>query len=192
MDKGDFFMQLDDLIQKRRSYRNIIPFDVNKILIEELSQVASLAPSCANNQPWRYVFVYDKQKHEEMNGALTRGNAWAHHGGMYIVAFSKKDLDCDGGDRAYYSFGTGMSFAFMMLKATELGLVVHPMAGYDEQKVKEILAIPDEYTVITVAAVGKLAAEIQPFLNEKQIEQEKNRPARLKPEEFAYHNGFTG
>ncbi|MBN2135648.1 MAG: nitroreductase family protein [Acidobacteria bacterium] len=183
-------MQLDEIIQKRRSYRNIIPFNMDKKLIDELSKAASLAPSCANNQPWRYIFVYDMKKHEEINSALSRGNAWAHHGGMYIVAFSKKELDCDNESRAYYSFGTGMSFAFMMLKATELGLVVHPMAGYDEQKVREILNIPSEYSVITVAAVGKLAEEFQPFLNEKQIEQEKTRPQRLKPEEFAFHNSF--
>jgi nitroreductase len=84
-----------------------------------------------------------------------------------------------------------MATAFIQLRATELGLVAHPIAGYNEDSVKEILGIPAEMVVITLVIVGKHAETISPRLSEKQVESEKNRPERLPLEEFAYTNGFN-
>jgi len=75
-----------------------------------------------------------------------------------------------------------------MLRATELGLVAHPVAGYDEEVVKEILGIPEDMQVITLVNVGKHSESIGPLLSEKQAESEKERPERLPLEEFAYLN----
>ncbi|MFB0562029.1 MAG: hypothetical protein ACETWM_12570 [Candidatus Lokiarchaeia archaeon] len=35
------------------------------------------------------------------------------------------------------------------LRATKLGLVTHPIAGYDEEQVKKVLNIPEDMRVIT-------------------------------------------
>jgi nitroreductase len=101
------------------------------------------------------------------------------------------ELDCEVKNREYHLFDTGIGFAFMILKATDMGLVVHPMAGYDEEKVKKALSIPDDMTVITVAAIGKKTKEIRPFLNEKQVEQENNRPLRKPQDEIAFYNTYS-
>ena len=93
--------------------------------------------------------------------------------------------------REYYLFDTGMATAFIMLRATELGLVAHPIAGYKEDAIKEILGIPEEMKVITLVIVGKHAETISSLLSDKQAESEKNRPERLLLEEFAYVNGFN-
>ena len=82
-----------------------------------------------------------------------------------------------------------MATAFIILRATELGLVAHPIAGYKEDLVKEILGIPDDMQVITLLNVGKHSETISSLLSEKQVESEKERPERLSLEEFAYVNG---
>jgi nitroreductase len=69
--------------------------------------------------------------------------------------------------------------------------VAHPIAGFSESKVKEILGIPDEYKVITLINVGKKSDKISPALSEKQIEWEKNRPERKRLEEFVFKNRFS-
>ncbi|MGD8536143.1 MAG: nitroreductase, partial [Candidatus Aminicenantes bacterium] len=79
---------------------------------------------------------------------------------------------------------------FLILRATELGLVAHPIAGYSPRKTKEILEIPEEYQVITLIIVGKHSEEISPILSEKQVESEKERPARLSLDKFAFINRF--
>ena len=183
-------MELKEIIKNRRSYRSIEPVEITEELIKELAEATQLAMSCFNNQPWRFVFVYDKEKHEEMNGALSSGNKWAHHGSMYIVVFSKPDLDCQIKGRDYYLFDTGMGFAFMILRAADMGLVIHPMAGFNEEKVKEILNIPDEMKVITVAALGKKTEEIGDFLSDKQLGWEKERPERMPIDKIVFRNSY--
>jgi nitroreductase len=49
-----------DLADKRRAFRSLKQADITPELIEKAAQVAQLAPSCMNNQPWKFVFVYDK------------------------------------------------------------------------------------------------------------------------------------
>lgn len=181
-------MSVKEIILKRRAYRSIEPFEVNESLIKELAECASLSPSCFNNQPWRFVFVYDKEVLEKIFETLTKGNSWARSSSLIIVVFSKKEFDCVIGNREYFLFDTGMATAFLILRATELGLVAHPIAGYDEEKVKKILGIPDNATVITLIIIGKKSEQLSPYLSEKQIEIEDKRPTRLKLEDFCYLN----
>ena len=179
-------MELRETIDKRRALRSLKPAAITTNLIQDLAGQASLAPSCFNNQPWRFVFVYSKEMLEKLFPALSKGNAWAQSASMIIAVISRKDLDCQVKGRDYYQFDTGMAAGFLMLRATELNLVCHPIAGYDEQMVKEILTVPDNMTVITLLIVGKISGEISPMLNEKQAESEKSRPPRLKFEDFAF------
>jgi nitroreductase len=80
--------------------------------------------------------------------------------------------------RDYYLFDTGMATAFLILRATELGLVAHPIAGYDEDRVKDLLGIPKDMTVITLVNIGKHSSTIGSLLTEKQAQIEKARPSR--------------
>jgi nitroreductase len=109
---------------------------------------------------------------------------------MIIAVISQPELDCQIKGRNYYLFDTGMATGFIILRATELGLVAHPIAGYNEEKVKEILKIPQTMTVITLINIGKHSDKINPVLSAKQIEAEKNRPERLPIEKFAFVNQY--
>jgi nitroreductase len=179
-------MDLHETIHNRRAYRSMKPAAISGDLVRDMAEHAGLAPSCFNNQPWRFVFVYSKEMLEKLFPALSKGNAWAQSASMIVAVISRKDLDCQVKGRDYFQFDTGMAAGFLMLRATEIGLVCHPIAGYDEQMVKEILAVPGDMTVITLLIVGKITGEISPLLSEKQAQSEKNRPPRLKFEDFAF------
>ena len=184
-------MNVKDAINKRRAYRSFTPVKITKELINDLAESAQLFCSCFNNQPWRFVFVYDEIKLKEMHSTLSKGNKWAHNASMIIAVFSNKDLDCIVKEREYYLFDTGMAVAQMILRATELGLVAHPIAGYDENKTKEILNIPEEMRIITLIIVGKHSDEINVLLSEKQAEIEGERPARKDLHDFVWFNSYT-
>ncbi|MBN2324517.1 MAG: nitroreductase family protein [Spirochaetes bacterium] len=183
-------MDLTRLIQGRRAYRSLKPVSIDEKTVSALAESARLSPSCFNNQPWRYVFVYDKKKLEMMFEALAKGNRWAYNASLIVAVVSNPEFDCRIKSRDYYLFDTGMATAFMILRATDLGFVAHPIAGFDEQKVKEILGVPEDRTVITLVIVGRHSETIGPDLSEKQIEWEKKRPERLPLEKFAYRNGY--
>ena len=184
-------MDVEQAISERRAYRSLEPVEITEELIEDLARNAQLSASCSNKQPWRYVFVHDPDVLSELHEALPRGNAWAKAASMIVAVFSRRDLDCLIRGREYYLFDTGMATAFLILRATELGLVAHPIAGYNEQKAKEVLRIPDDMTLITLVMVGRHSADISPALSEKQIESEKNRPERLPLEGFVHLNRYT-
>ena len=78
----------------------------------------------------------------------------------------------------------------MILRATELGLVAHPIAGYSPKKTRAVLGIPDDWQVITLVNVGKHSAELNPVMSEKQVADEKTRPERLPNDEIASIDKF--
>jgi nitroreductase len=184
--EGGTHMDVNQAIRERRAYRSLDPAPIGDGLVRDLAESARLAPSCNNFQPWRYIFVYDAETLKKLHSTFNKGNEWMRASSMIIAVFSRKELDCVIGDRIYYLFDTGMATAFLILRATELGLVAHPVAGYDEEKVKAVLGIPDNMIVITLINVGKHSSTVSPVLSEKQKLSEKQRPERLLFEQFAY------
>lgn len=178
-------MNVIDAIKERRAYRSLEEVEITEEIIKDLANSAILAPSCFNNQPERLIFVVSKDKLDNLFSSLSRGNEWAYFASMVIVVYSRKDFDCDIKGREYYLFDTGMAVGFLILRATELGLVAHPIAGFDEDKVKEILKIETDMKVITLIIVGKNYSKIRDVLTEKQKLQERTRPERKNFEEFA-------
>jgi len=177
-------MSVRERIEERRAYRSLDPVEISDETVRDLADCARLSASCFNKQPWRYVFVRGAAL-ERLKDALNKGNTWATRASMIVAVVSRVDLDCRVKGRDYYLFDTGMATAFLMLRATELGLVAHPIAGYSEKKAKEILSVPDDMTVITLVIVGKHAEGINELLSEQQAEAEPARPPRKPFEEFA-------
>ena len=62
-------MDVKEAIMTRRAYRSFVPVTITRELVEDLAGAAGLAPSCNNNQPWRFVFVYGP----EALGTASRG-----------------------------------------------------------------------------------------------------------------------
>jgi nitroreductase len=181
-------VSVSDTIKERRAYRSLDQVSINDNLIRDLAYHASLSASCNNNEPWHFVFVYDKELLVKMYPLFPRGNKWMEQSSMIIAVFSRPGEDCQVKNRVYNLFDTGMATAFLILRATELGLVAHPVAGYDEEGVKTLLRIPQEYQVITLINIGKHSDKINPYLTDKQIRSESERPPRKKFDEFAYLN----
>jgi nitroreductase len=180
-------MEFREVVKQRRSLRSFAPVEVGEALIKDLAAVAGLAPSCSNKQPWRFVFVRSPGMLERMVATLAPGNAaWAKQACMIVAVWSQADLDCwtpDGRD--YYQFDTGMASALLMLAATERNLTAHPIAGFDPQSARRVLALPEGAQVITLIIVGGYTREISPALADWQIKGEKERPARMPFEAFA-------
>ena len=185
-------MEVKEAIERRRAYRSLDPVPIPDELIWDLAECASLAPSCFNNQPWRFVFVRAPEVLEEVHGALSKGNEWITDASMIIAVFSRKEDDCVIRDREYHLFDVGMATAFIILRATELGLVAHPVAGFSPRKVREVLGIPEDYQVVTLVNVGRHAETLHDKLTEEQKAVEGERPERHPFEMFAYIDRYGG
>lgn len=184
-------MDVIDAINNRRAYRSLKPVKITKNIVNDLINCAKLSASCFNYQPWRYIFVYKPKVLKKMHEALSTGNEWAKDASMIIAVFSNRENDCIIRDREYYLFDTGMATAFLILRATELGLVAHPIAGFSPKKVREILNIPDTMNVISLVIVGKHSSTIHSVLSKHQKIAEKHRPKRLSIKKIAFMNSYN-
>jgi nitroreductase len=183
-------MNVKEAIEIRRAYRSFDKIEIMKDLVKDLANMARIAPSCNNSQPWKFVFVYDENQLNKLFTSLTSKNNWVQKASMIIGVFSTPQDDCIIKERMYYLFDTGLATAFIILRATELGLVAHPIAGFDEELAKEILKIPKDMRLITLVIIGKHSNEINPVLSELMKLGEKNRPPRKDIGEFAFKDFY--
>ncbi len=184
-------MNVKEAIKERRAYRSLEFVEVKDDLIKEFADLAQITPSCANRQPWRFIFVRKKEQLDRLFTTLSKGNKWVEKASMIIAVFSKPDNDCIIGERQYYLFDTGLATAFIILRATELGLIAHPIAGFNEGKAKKVLEIPDEMRLITLVIIGKHSKEINPVLSDSMKLGENQRPPRKKLEDFIFLNSYN-
>ncbi len=183
-------MTVIDAIQNRRAYRSLDPAEIARETADHLATCAGLAPSCFNKQPWRFVFVRSPESLRALRDAINKGNEWTFASSLIAALYTRTDLDCVVKEREYALFDTGMAAAFFILRATELGLVAHPIAGFDEAKARDILGIPPEYRLITLINVGRHSSVPSPVLSEKQLVDEGKRPERLPLEKFVSYDRY--
>ncbi len=164
-------------ITGRRARRGLSEETIDRTVLERIFKAATLSPSCANKQPWRFMVCTADGSIEKAREALLGGNYWATKAPVLVVAMTSDDLDCKRNDNRNYAwFDTGMAVMNLMLQATHEGLIAHPMAGFDPAILREKFSIGDETRIITMIAVAKPGAT--DHLSEKHLTQEDEEQSR--------------
>jgi nitroreductase len=167
-------------IDIRRAKRALSEEKISEEVLKRIMMAATYAPSCSNNQPWRFLVVTEKEKLEDMHAALSVGNYWAKKAPVVVAVITKPDLDAQLSDRREYALlDCGLAMENMMLQAFKEGLVAHSMAGFDPFIVKDKFSIPEEFIVIALVAIGYPGEKSH--LNEKHLKMEHS-PRNRKPE----------
>jgi nitroreductase len=64
-------MNVKEAILSRRAYRSLEEVNIIEALVKDLAESASPAPSCFNNQPWRYVFAQNHEMLKQLRTAFS-------------------------------------------------------------------------------------------------------------------------
>ncbi|UCD48065.1 MAG: nitroreductase family protein [Deltaproteobacteria bacterium] len=148
-------MDFSRVIAARRSLRAFSERPVEPEKIERMIEAARWSPSCANRQPWRFVIVEKGDPaRAALEEALGRGNAWAKRAPVLIAAGARKADGAVVESREYFLHDTGLATMSLLLRGVDQGLLVHPMAGWGEGPLKAALSLPDDFSPISVIAVG--------------------------------------
>ena len=152
----------------RRSVRS---YDAEKMVskeqVEQIIRAAQLAPTWANTQTGRYYAVLSSDKLEKVRKeALPEFNQNASAGAALIVTtfvkgmagFMQGNAANELGDE-WGAYDLGLQNAYMILKASELGLDTLIMGIRDSAFLRAELDIPENEEVAAVIAVGYRAAE---------------------------------
>lgn len=131
------------------------PVERDKLL--SLFEAARWAPSSSNEQPWAFIVTTrdDPRKYEGMAGVLVESNrAWASRAPVLILALAHTQFEKDGRANLYALYDLGHAAANISLQATELGLAVHQMAGFDVEAARQRFDVPPGWEPVSVIALG--------------------------------------
>ena len=179
-------------INIRRAKRALSDKKIPDEIIHRLMTAATFAPSCFNNQSWRFLVVTDNKALKDIHAALSDGNYWAKRAPAVVVVATKLEFGCRLSDRRDYAlFDCGLATENLMLQGFKEGLYTHAIAGFDPFKIKAAFHIPDEYIVITLVAVGCPGDDAS--LSEKHKELEHSpRNRRSESEVICYNTWGLG
>ncbi len=148
---------LHPLLHGRFSTRSYQDKLVEPALLKALFEAAQWAPSCFNEQPWRFAVAskaVDSEAFERIASTLTAGNAWALAAPVLGIAFVNLHFARNGKPNRWSAYDTGQAMAHLTVQAQSLGLNVHQMAGFDEAKALEVLAVPEGHQAMAAFAIG--------------------------------------
>jgi len=164
---------VDDIFINRWSPRAMSGDTVLKDELMSLFEAARWAPSSFNNQSWRFLYsLKDSESWDTYFNLLLEGNqTWVKNAGALVVILSKTTFDYNGKPTKTHAFDSGAAWQNFALQGSINGLVIHGMQGFDYDRAKTELKIPDEYEVQAMASVGKPGnpADLPDKLREMEI-----------------------
>lgn len=145
-------------IRERRSLRAFSQDPVSSDLLMNIFEAARWAPSSGNSQPWRFVLT---RRHGPGFNALAAtvwsSNRWAVRAPVLVLAAV----------RTHHFHRTkpprvnrlallelGLAIGNLLTQSTAVGLVAHPLAGFDYPAAGDELRIPDGYYPALIVAIG--------------------------------------
>jgi len=152
-----------------------------------LFEAARWAPSTYNEQEWQFLYARrDGQYWQTFFDLLVEANqVWCRSAAVLVVVLSHKVFTRNGQPNPVHTFDAGAAFENLALQGTAMGLVVHGMAGFDREKARQTLGVPDDYAVEAMIAIGRPGdpADLPADLREREL------PSGRKPISEIAHEG---
>lgn len=170
---------IDPMFINRWSPRSFSDKDVPEELLYSALEAARWAPSAKNTQPWRFILARTKEDRETFHSFIMEGNLkWCTKAPVLALLIS----DTNSGAHA---FGAGTAWGYLSLQAAQNGLITHAIGGFEKEKAREILNIPEDYKLHAVIAIG--------YQGEKEALpedlQEREQPSPRRPLEESLYEG---
>lgn len=153
-------------IRTRRSCRKFTEEPVTHEVLEEIVGVAAYAPSWKNTQITRYIVVEDRKKLERIASDCVLGfeyNTKTIMGSPALVVITivknRSGFERDGsystskGDH-WEMFDAGIAAQTFCLAAHEKGLGTVILGVFDEEKIAEVITVPEGQQIAALVAIG--------------------------------------
>ena len=163
-------MDVFEAVKARSSVRAYDPTTIPKESLDRVLESGRLAPSANNFQPWRFIVVTDERKRAEMSKARYAG--FLKESPVVIVGCGDKKKSPE-----WYAVDTTIALQNMVLTATNEGLGTCWIGSFDEDLVRSLLSIPEEFAVVAMLSVGyprkklDLTAMITRGKNRKRLDE---------------------
>jgi nitroreductase len=149
--------QIEQILLDRWSPRAMSGEEILEEELMRLFEAARWAPSSFNTQQWRALYARRGTEHWQIffDLLVDANKTWAKNAAVLVVFISRKLFDHDNEPSVTHSYDCGAAWENFALQGFHQGLVVHGMQGFDYERARKDLAIPDEFQVEAMAAVGR-------------------------------------
>ena len=185
--------QMAPILRNRWSPRAFSSKPIPADEVTRLFEAAQWAMSCFNGQPWRFVYATkdDAAAHARIVSVLAPANqTWAAAAPLIGISIGRDHFEHNGDPNRWAAYDTGAAMALLTVQAESDGLKVHQMGGFDREKAKQELGIPEGHTPMAAFVVGYIGDPAT--LSDQQRERELAPGSRKALGEIAFRGTWGG
>jgi nitroreductase len=154
-----------ELITRRRSVRQYTDEPIAPEEVKQIMRAALLAPTSKNNRSWQFVLVEDKADLQKLSQSKPSGAAFVENCALAIVILTDNETS-----EAPVE-DSSIAATFIQLQAEDLNLgscwvQIKGRTATDgcdsEQYIRELLSIPNNFSVGCIVAIGHKAKDGKP------------------------------
>jgi nitroreductase len=178
---------IEPLFLRRWSPRAMSGEPLTEEELLSLFEAARWAPSTYNEQEWRFLYARRDTPHwPQFFGLLVEGNqAWCKRAAVLVLVLARKTFARNGKPNPVHLFDAGAAWENLALQATAMNLVAHGMQGFDFEKARTSLRVPDHFAVAAMFALGRPGSpdELPPDMRDHEV------PSGRRPVRESIHEG---
>lgn len=140
-------------IKERRSIRKYADKPVEEEKLQKVLEAARLSPSARNQQEWKFIVVKDPEIRKRLTEEAI-GQPFVGEAPIILVCCGTEPESIMRCGQPRYTVDLSIATAYMILAAYEQGLGTCWLGSFDENKVKEILDIPEDVRVVSITPLG--------------------------------------
>ena len=140
-------------IKERRSIRKYADKPVEEEKLQKVLEAARLSPSARNQQEWKFIVVKDPETRKKLTEEAI-GQPFVGEAPIILVCCGTEPESIMRCGQPRYTVDLSIATAYMILAAYEQGLGTCWLGSFDENKVKDILDIPEGVRVVSITPLG--------------------------------------
>ena len=146
-------MDFSTLAKTRFSCRKYLPEMPSDQLISDVLEIARVAPSAANFQPWKFIVLNEKSILDKVKS--TYGRPWLSSAPMIIVACGNHQSSWKRDDgKDHCDIDLAIAIDHITLAATSLGLATCWICKFDAKMAAGILELPPNWEAVALIPIG--------------------------------------
>ncbi|MEM1113313.1 MAG: nitroreductase family protein [Pseudomonadota bacterium] len=155
----------------RWSPRAFAEGEVSDEALSRIIEAARWAPSCFNEQPWRFYTSHGGNFDDYLKLLVEPNQVWARNASVIGFLVGKKNFARNGKPNPVFALDCGAAWMSLALQTSAEGLYSHGMMGIEHDAVAEYLSLDaDEDAVLMGFAIGHIgdAADLPESLRERE------------------------
>ncbi|NOR87791.1 MAG: nitroreductase [Bacteroidales bacterium] len=149
---------INEMSQYRWSPRSFETKTIEKDKLMSIMESARWTASAFNEQPWRFIIGFngDDTFNKILETMVEFNQNWAKNASVLVLNIYKNNFTHNNTPNVTAQYDLGQAVGSYCLETVNQGLVAHQMSGFDTKKADLGFKLGDEYTSLSVTAIGYL------------------------------------